>query len=213
MRFDISRRSCSARRRCRDCSLRPTIPASARQRLGSISLCGGARSNCPYPQKVSRGRNIRSVLSWSGDGLRRHRFAPISMPDRRQTYKHPQQRLLHEASATVLVRYRNEKQSGSDAAGCSGSRRSGGKRFPAECAGETLYRGVRILGRDKRRTGCVAPAVRRASRPPSLKAPSLQTNRRVFPADRAGAALAPPIALGYSHLNLNGRSAAPGRPQ
>src|SRR5678816_2112289 len=31
--------------------------------LGSISLCGGARSNCPYPQKVSRGRNIRSVLS------------------------------------------------------------------------------------------------------------------------------------------------------
>ena len=81
---------------------------------------------------------------------------------------------------------------------------------PAECAGETLYRGVRILGRDKRRTGCVAPAVRRASRPPSLKAPSLQTNRRVFPADRAGAALAPPIALAYSDLNLNGRAAVPG---
>src|ERR1700733_9940968 len=30
------------------------------QRLGSISLCGGAKSTCAQPQNMSRGKNIRS---------------------------------------------------------------------------------------------------------------------------------------------------------
>src|SRR5208282_6337983 len=37
----------------------PTLPA---QRLGSISLCGGARSTCAQPQSMSCGKNIRSPL-------------------------------------------------------------------------------------------------------------------------------------------------------
>src|SRR5580698_2275630 len=38
----------------------PYWPALPAQMLGSISLCGGARSNCPHPQNISRGKNIRS---------------------------------------------------------------------------------------------------------------------------------------------------------
>src|SRR5438874_9755204 len=47
----------------------PKLPASARHRLGSISLCGGAISNCAYPQSVSDGKNIRSAAfgCWACD--------------------------------------------------------------------------------------------------------------------------------------------------
>src|SRR2546423_15233945 len=41
----------------------PYCPALAAQRLGSISLCGGARSNCAQPQNMSRGKNMRSLAS------------------------------------------------------------------------------------------------------------------------------------------------------
>src|SRR5580704_19696784 len=37
--------------------------------LGSISLCGGARSNCPQPQNMSRGKNMRSSRPESGEAL------------------------------------------------------------------------------------------------------------------------------------------------
>src|ERR1700722_2029469 len=37
--------------------------------LGSISLCGGARSNCPHPQNMSRGKNMRSPRPESGEAL------------------------------------------------------------------------------------------------------------------------------------------------
>src|SRR5580693_9470779 len=39
----------------------PYCPAFPAQRLGSISLCGGARSNCAHPQNMSLGKNI---LGW-----------------------------------------------------------------------------------------------------------------------------------------------------
>src|SRR6202051_1506230 len=38
----------------------PYCPALPAQRLGSISLCGGAKSNCAQPQNMSRGKNMRS---------------------------------------------------------------------------------------------------------------------------------------------------------
>src|SRR6266853_6338719 len=38
----------------------PYCPALPAHIFGSISLWGGAKSNCAHPQKVSRGRNIRS---------------------------------------------------------------------------------------------------------------------------------------------------------
>src|SRR5882762_4664278 len=38
----------------------PYCPALPAHIFGSISLWGGARSNCAHPQKVSRGNNIRS---------------------------------------------------------------------------------------------------------------------------------------------------------
>src|ERR1700677_38455 len=38
----------------------PYCPALPAQMLGSISLCGGARSNCAHPQNMSLGKNIRS---------------------------------------------------------------------------------------------------------------------------------------------------------
>src|SRR5580698_8361963 len=47
----------------------PLAAASPEQRLGSISLCGGARSNCAQPQNMSRGKNMRSPESaayWLG---------------------------------------------------------------------------------------------------------------------------------------------------
>src|SRR5580700_4517903 len=37
--------------------------------LGSISLCGGARSNCPQPQNMSWGKNMRSSRPESGEAL------------------------------------------------------------------------------------------------------------------------------------------------
>src|SRR5208282_5496033 len=43
----------------------PYCPALPAHRLGSISLCGGARSNCAHPQNMSRGKNIRSPASAS----------------------------------------------------------------------------------------------------------------------------------------------------
>src|SRR5579863_5684221 len=47
----------------------PYCPALPAQRLGSTSLCGGARSSCAHPQKVSRGRNMRSCTAASGELL------------------------------------------------------------------------------------------------------------------------------------------------
>src|ERR1700733_822550 len=41
----------------------PYCPALPAQMLGSISLCGGARSNCAHPQNMSRGKNIFSSLA------------------------------------------------------------------------------------------------------------------------------------------------------
>src|SRR5208283_4204585 len=41
----------------------PYCPALPAQMLGSISLCGGARSNCAHPQNMSRGKNILSPLA------------------------------------------------------------------------------------------------------------------------------------------------------
>src|SRR5579864_7637027 len=38
----------------------PYCPALPAHRLGSISLCGGARSNCAQPQNMSWGKNMRS---------------------------------------------------------------------------------------------------------------------------------------------------------
>src|SRR5579863_7443849 len=38
----------------------PYCPALPAQRLGSISLCGGARSTCAHPHNMSRGKNMRS---------------------------------------------------------------------------------------------------------------------------------------------------------
>src|SRR5208283_2428493 len=43
----------------------PYCPAFPAQMLGSISLCGGARSNCAHPQNMSRGKNIRGWASAS----------------------------------------------------------------------------------------------------------------------------------------------------
>src|SRR5271163_4169489 len=37
----------------------PYCPAFPAQMPGSISLCGGARSNCAHPQSISLGKNIR----------------------------------------------------------------------------------------------------------------------------------------------------------
>src|SRR5579859_357787 len=38
----------------------PYWPAFPAHKLGSISLCGGERSNCAHPQNMSLGKNIRS---------------------------------------------------------------------------------------------------------------------------------------------------------
>src|SRR5947207_8688733 len=47
----------------------PKLPAFEAHRFGSISLCGGATSNCAYPQRVSDGKNMRSCFgafnSWA----------------------------------------------------------------------------------------------------------------------------------------------------
>src|SRR5271157_3064105 len=47
----------------------PYCPALPAQMPGSISLCGGARSNCAHPQNVSRGKNIRGWASASCGGV------------------------------------------------------------------------------------------------------------------------------------------------
>src|SRR6266481_766231 len=47
----------------------PKLPALEAQMFGSISLCGGATSNCAYPQRVSDGKNMRSAAfgCWACD--------------------------------------------------------------------------------------------------------------------------------------------------
>ena len=40
----------------------PYCPALPAQMFGSISLCGGAKSNCAHPQNMSGGKNVLSPL-------------------------------------------------------------------------------------------------------------------------------------------------------
>src|SRR5262249_29650153 len=113
----------------------PKLPASAAHRFGSISLWGGAISNCAYPQKVSDGKNMRSAgFDWPQEPT--HNAKPAT---RRQPALITQSLLLEiERLNRVSIRVRHYIAAAT-AEACLSS-----KNHNAGCESPTCWREVNI---------------------------------------------------------------------